>query len=106
LSHAAKTTQNNFLRLLDFAGDTDMIFLNIHTLRLTKYGCVLFRKQFEYWEFDSPGTTANNMIALHRVMLYPYYIDKDSMILFTERDAFIARLGGPQNWLNGKKDEI
>lgn len=93
------------MQLLGCDSSSRRLFTNIHTLRLTKYGYSVFKRQYDHWDFESPGTSANNMIILHRVMTYPYYIDKDNLILFTERDAFIARLGGPQNWLNGKKDE-
>jgi hypothetical protein len=35
-------------------------------------------------------------------MRYPYYIDKKKMVLFTEQDAFLAKLAGTQGWLDGK----
>jgi hypothetical protein len=82
-----------------------MIFLNVHTLRLSKHGRNLFELEFEHWTFDSPGLTSRNLINLNRVMTYPYYIDRKVLVLFTERDAFLARLGDPQNWLDGKTNE-
>jgi hypothetical protein len=35
-------------------------------------------------------------------MKYPYYIDKKKMVLFTEKDAFLAKLAGSQGWLDAK----
>lgn len=102
MSQETRKTQIDFLRLLNFGGDADMVFLNVHTLRLSKHGRILFEREFEYWTFDSPGTTSGNLIKLSRVMSYPYYIDRKVLVLFTERDAFIAKLGDPQIWLDGK----
>jgi hypothetical protein len=79
-----------------------MIFFNVHTLRLTKHGRNLFEAEFEHWCFDSPGVTSKNLIKLSRVMTYPYYIDRKVLVLFTERDAFLAKLGDTQLWLDGK----
>jgi len=78
------------------------VFKNTHTLRLTKYGKNLLSKQFDSYEFDSPKLSGKNLINLLRKMRYPYYIDKDIIVLFTEKDAFLTKLAGAQGWLDGK----
>jgi hypothetical protein len=35
-------------------------------------------------------------------MQHPYYIDKQVMVLFSEQDAFMARLAGTEGWLKNK----
>ena len=78
------------------------VFKNTHTLRLTKYGKNLLSKQFDSYEFDSPKLSGKNLINLLRKMRYPYYIDKNIIVLFTEKDAFLTKLAGAQGWLDGK----
>jgi hypothetical protein len=78
------------------------IFLNSQTIRLTKRGKNLMCKYYDNWTFESPGTKAQNTLSLLRKMTYPYYIDTKHLILFTEKDAFMARLAGAQGWLDGK----
>ena len=78
------------------------IFLNNQTLRLTNRGKNLLCKYYEHWDFESPGLKAGNTLQLLRKMTYPYYIDKKVLVLFTEKDAFMARLAGAQGWLDGK----
>lgn len=60
------------------------------------------RKQFDNWPVDSMDINGKNLINLMRKMTYPYYIDKKVLILFTERDAFMAKLAGAQGWIDGK----
>jgi len=79
------------------------IFLNTKTLRLTKRGKAMMCKYYDHWDFESPGKTAGNTLQLLRKMTYPYYYDDKIMILFTERDSFMARLAGAQGWLDGKE---
>ena len=78
------------------------IFKNTHTLRLTKYGKNLLSKQYDAYQFESPTLSARNLINLLRKMNYPYYVDKKIIVLFTEKDAFVAKLAGAQGWLDGK----
>lgn len=78
------------------------VFKNTHTLRLTKYGKNLLSKQYDAYEFESPKLSVNNLINLLRKMKFPYYVDKDVIVLFTEQDAFLAKLAGAQGWLDGK----
>ena len=78
------------------------VFKNTHTLRLTKYGKNLLSKQYDAYEFKSPKLSVNNLINLLRKMKFPYYVDKDVIVLFTEQDAFLAKLAGAQGWLDGK----
>ena len=79
------------------------IFFNNKTLRLTKRGKTTMCKYYEHWSVDSPGVTAGNTLSLLRKMEWPYYIDKDMLILFTEKDSFMAKLAGSQGWLDGKE---
>ncbi len=78
------------------------VFKNTQTLRLTKTGLRLLGKQYDKWTVDPPVLSAGNLIQLLRKMRYPYYIDKKKMVLFTEQDAFLAKLAGTQGWLDGK----
>jgi hypothetical protein len=78
------------------------VFKNTHTLRLTKYGKNMLSKQYDAYEFESPKLSVNNLINLLRKMKFPYYVDKDVIVLFTEQDAFLAKLAGAQGWLDGK----
>lgn len=78
------------------------LFLNSQTLRLTKRGKTVMSKYYEHWTFESPGLKAGNTLQLLRKMTYPYYIDSKQLILFTEKDAFMAKLAGAQGWLDGK----
>jgi hypothetical protein len=95
--------QENILGLLDrdYLVSKE-IFKNKHTVRLTKYGKNLLSKQFDAYEFESPKLSVNNLINLLRKMKFPYYVDKDVIVLFTEQDAFLAKLAGSQGWLDGK----
>jgi|TARA_B110000908_G_C10164416_1_gene407645 hypothetical protein len=95
--------QENILGLLDrdYLVSKE-IFKNKHTIRLTKYGKNLLSKQFDAYEFESPRLSVNNLINLLRKMRYPYYVDKDVIVLFTEQDAFLTKLAGSQGWLDGK----
>jgi len=79
------------------------LFLNTRTLRLTKRGRSMMCKYYEHWNFESPGLKAGNTLQLLRKMTYPYYIDAKQLILFTEQDAFMAKLAGAQGWLDGKE---
>ena len=60
------------------------------------------RKQYDAYQFESPTLSARNLINLLRKMNYPYYVDKKIIVLFTEKDAFVAKLAGAQGWLDGK----
>lgn len=81
---------------------TKEVFKNNHTLRLTKYGKNILSKQFDAYKFEAPKLSANNLITLLRKMKYPYYVDKEIIVLFTEKDAFLIKLAGAQGWLDGK----
>ena len=78
------------------------VFKNTQTLRLTKIGLKLLSKEYDKWVVDPPVLSAGNLIQLLRKMKYPYYIDRKKMVLFTEKDAFLAKLAGTQGWLDGK----
>ena len=99
--------QNDIIKSLNNQASIDIrvkdIFLNTKTLRLTKRGKTLMCKYYKHWTFDSPGKSAGNTLSLLRKMTYPYYIDNKHMVLFTEKDAFMAKLAGAQGWLDGKE---
>lgn len=94
--------QNNVINLLDGNLQANDIFKNPKTLRLNKRGVSLMKKTFDSWTVDSVDMTGKNLISLMRKMTYPYYLDKKSLTLFTEKDAFMAKLAGAQGWLDGK----
>ena len=98
--HETKIKQAELAKLLD--KDVSRLFLNTRTLRLTKEGCKALQSIYEHWVVEPPKKTANNMISLMRKMTFPYYIDKKQLVLFTERDAFMAKLAGAQGWIDGK----
>lgn len=98
-----KTIQNELLaKLLPEGNSARVLFLTPKTLRLTKKGCGLLKKKCRSWTLESPGKLAGNLQDLQSKMTHPYYIDKDIMVLFTERDAFMAKLAGTQGWLKNK----
>lgn len=98
-----KIAQTKFAESLGYPEQESTIFLNVHTLRLSKYGRSLLEDEYDFWTFDSPGVAAKNIIKLTRVMTYPYYIDRKVLVLFTEKDAFMAKIADAQNWLDGKE---
>ena len=102
-SQEIQTTQTRTISLMkrDFLTVKE-VFKNTHTLRLTKYGKNMLSKQYDAYEFESPKLSVNNLINLLRKMKFPYYVDKDVIVLFTEQDAFLAKLAGSQGWLDGK----
>lgn len=98
-----KTIQTELVKkLLPDGSNSRVLFLTPKSLRLTKKGCSLLKKKCKSWTLESPGKSAGNFIDLQSKMTHPYYIDKDIMVLFTERDAFMARLAGTQGWLKNK----
>jgi hypothetical protein len=69
---------------------------------LTKKGCSLLKKNVRSWTVETPGKLAGNLMDLQSKMQHPYYIDKQVMVLFSEQDAFMARLAGTEGWLKNK----
>jgi len=41
-------------------------------------------------------------IILQRTMNMPYFFNKKKVVLFSERDAFLAKLGGVEAWIVSK----
>lgn len=78
------------------------IFLNSKSLRLTRKGRNMLVRRFDSWQFDEHGLMSRDMIELQRKMTYPYFIDKKMLVLFTERDAFMAKMAGAKGWIDGK----
>lgn len=94
--------QNDVVKLIQPEIKPTDIFKNPKTLRLNKRGVSLMRKHFNSWTVDGLNLNGNNLISLMRKMDYPYYVDKKVLTLFTERDAFMAKLAGAQGWIDGK----
>lgn len=106
-SHAIQKIQNNLLVLLKSKEYNDItddvrIFLNRHTLRLTPNGYKIFKKHYECWEFEHPPNKAGQLIKLLQKMRFPYYTTAKCIVLFSEQDAFMCRLAGPDGWLESK----
>lgn len=93
-------------RLRQYNDNSDLefsdVFYNRHTLRLRTPGKNLMCKYYQFWKLDPPQQTSGNMITLLRKMTYPYYLNKNSLILFNEQDAFMCKLAGAQGWLDAK----
>jgi len=95
-----QTHKDRLLSTLDNVSTDIKVFQSKNSLRLTAYGCKLFKRNFDHWIFESPKIiTSGQIIHLQRTVTYPYYFDKRKIILFNEKDAFIAKLGGIDQWL-------
>ena len=79
-----------------------LLFQTPSSLRLTKKGVNLLKKKCRSWTVETPEKLAGNLMDLQSKMKHPYYIDKKDMVLFSEKDAFMARLAGTEGWLKGK----
>lgn len=105
--HEIRKIQNNLIEQLlpeiKVVGNSSrVLFLTPTSLRLTKKGCKLLESKCRSWTVESPGKLSGNFMELQKKMTYPYYIDKNNMVLFSEKDAFMARLAGTKGWLKGK----
>lgn len=106
-SSEIKSIQNELiLKLLPnitkIGNSSRLLFQTPSSLRLTKKGCSLLKKHVRSWTVETPGKLAGNLMDLQNKMQYPYYIDKKDMVLFSEQDAFMARLAGTEGWLKNK----
>lgn len=75
------------------------LFLNTKTLRLRKRGVDALNKLYDHYSFDIQGVKSGQLLSLYKKMEYPYYIGKKFMILYSEQDAFIMKLGGFDAWV-------
>jgi len=103
-SSEIKSIQNELiLKLLPnvtkIGNSARLLFQTPSSLRLTKKGCSLLKKNVRSWTVETPGKLAGNLMDLQSKMQHPYYIDKQVMVLFSEQDAFMARLAGTEGWL-------
>ena len=75
------------------------LFLNPNTLRLRKRGADQLNKIYTSYMFEI-DTTVNSgaLLKLYKKMEYPYYIGKKYIVLYSEQDAFIMKLGGFNAW--------
>lgn len=79
------------------------LFLNSKTLRLTRQGHSILHKYMGSWSVDLPEKlNTEDLIMLLRTVDAPYYLKKDQIILFSEQDAFMARIAGVKGWIKSK----
>ncbi len=98
-----KEIQEKVLEKLNTPADRfKEIFQNQQSLRLTRKGRNKMMRKYDNWSFEEHGLKAGDQIALQRKMTYPYFIDKKMIVLFTERDAFMAKMAGAKGWIDGK----
>jgi len=102
-----KTIQNELLAKLlpnvtKVGNSARLLFQTPSSLRLTKKGVNLLKTKCRSWTVETPGKLAGNLMDLQSKMQHPYYIDKQVMVLFSEQDAFMARLAGTEGWLKNK----
>lgn len=95
-------TQIDVVALLHTHYSPSDLFKNPKTLQLNTTGAVVMKRQFNHWHLSAIKLTGRNLIKLSRKMTYPYYADKKVLLLFTEQDAFMAKLAGSQGWLDAK----
>lgn len=72
------------------------IFLNKHTLRLRAPGNKILVRMYDSYEFKVEGVKSGDLVTLFRQMQYPYYLHNGKLVLFSEKDAFVMKLGGFQ----------
>jgi len=95
--------QNKILKLLNVEEtEFKQVFINAKSLRLTRVGRNKMVRKFDSWTFEEHGLKTKAIIDLQRKMVYPYFLDKKMLVLFTERDAFMAKLAGAEGWIDGK----
>lgn len=93
----------DLLSLIDIEDEKQKVFQSKKSLRLTKYGCCVFTDNFQYYTFNLISKiTTGQIITLQRKMKMPYYFDSKKVILFSEKDAFMAKLGGIDTWIVSK----
>jgi hypothetical protein len=78
------------------------IFLNAKTLRLTRNGRNRLARKYDSWQFNDHQLKSGDTLDLQRKMTFPYFIDAKMLVLFTERDAFMAKMAGAKGWIDGK----
>jgi len=55
------------------------------------------------WSVDlNEKISTDDLLMLLRNVSSPYYLKKDQIILFSEEDAFMARLAGVKGWIKSK----
>lgn len=74
------------------------IFLNHKTLRLRKPGMKILCKMYNHYKFKSNKIPSNALLKLFKKAKTPYYLGKDAIVLYSEQDAFIFKLGGFDAW--------
>lgn len=77
------------------------IFLNYSTLRLRPLGNVLLSKLYDSYPFKMEKTQkikSRQLVSLYNKMKYPYFLNKQKIVVYSEQDAFILKLGGFDAW--------
>ena len=76
------------------------IFLNSDTLRLRRLGLKRMSGIYDSYKLQNDEVlTSGQLMKLFRNAEYPYYIGKDFVVLFSEKDAFMCKLGGVGTWI-------
>ena len=80
-----------------------MVFKNIQLtddkvsgLRMNKLGFSLLKSKYDCYPFvvEEEGIHKNLLIALHKHMSWPYYIDKKQLVMFSGDDAMWMKMYG------------
>jgi|15BtaG_2_1085339.scaffolds.fasta_scaffold00177_20 hypothetical protein len=81
------------------------IFLNMNTLRLRTKGKNLMLKLYDSYTFkNSKQVKSKHLIQMLKKIKHPYYMGPSYIVLFSETDAFMYKLGGFETWIESQKD--
>lgn len=76
------------------------IFLNHDTLRLRRLGLKRMSGIYDNYRLENnEAITSGQLIKLFQNAEYPYYIGENFIVLFSEKDAFMCKLGGVGTWI-------
>jgi len=96
-------TKNKLIKLLGVNSGDYKLFQSKDSLRLTNHGLHVFKDNFTSYTFTLDNQiTTGQIIHLQRTMNMPYFFNKKKVVLFSERDAFLAKLGGVEAWIVSK----
>jgi hypothetical protein len=76
------------------------IFLNNKTLRLRRLGLKRMSGIFDSYRLENNETlTSGHLMKLFKNAEFPYYIGENFVVLFSEKDAFMCKMGGVSTWI-------
>lgn len=79
------------------------IFLNDQTLRLRRLGLKRMSGIYDSYKLENKETIkTGQLMKLFKSAEYPYYIGNNFVVLFSEKDAFMCKLGGVGTWIESK----